>query len=441
MNPALPDFDLAFTDAELDRVFVISDPHFGHANIIKYCNRPFPDAATMDAALVANWNVTVPPDATVWVLGDMTVNPDKLGGLLARLHGRKVLVAGNHDQPHPVSLSNKGRRREQLADYARAFRDAGFDAVQLSGAFTLPDFGRVRVCHYPYSDGADWLRVRLPDDGETPLLHGHVHDKWRFKGRMLNAGVEVQDYRPITLREIRDLFRAERAAGWPTVGNPEAEKFPDAAVNPELPPEERLHVRRWFLVTGNGPLPELPGVGSRPVPAADGTALFEVWIDGSNPDMEFLWRRCYLSPALTLVGGQLLSPYPANRSPRLSADEQVGRLDRPHPREYWVLIEVPLFEAQAVAKYLHAGDPEPFEDEDRAASFARFTLPDGVKGTLKRTHRVDADRLKVPGTATADLLLEYPAGRSVSDSCRDAILFHRRLPLRERKPLTLLEPA
>lgn len=227
MNTDLPDFDREFTEDELDRVFVLADPHFGHANIIKYCHRPFADAATMDAALIANWNETVPADADVWVLGDMTIKPDKLGGLLARLNGRKVLVAGNHDQPHPVSLNNKGRRPEQLADYARAYCEAGFDAVHLFGAFTLPDFGRVRVCHYPYADGPDWLGVRFPDDGQTPLLHGHVHDKWRFNGRMLNAGVEVQDYRPITLRQVRDLFRAEREAGWPTVGPTDDEKVPD----------------------------------------------------------------------------------------------------------------------------------------------------------------------------------------------------------------------
>ena len=305
MSPALPDFDLAFTDAELDRVFVISDPHFGHANIIKYCNRPFPDAATMDAALVANWNATVPPDATVWVLGDMTIMPDKLGGLLARLHGRKVLVAGNHDQPHPVSLHNKGRRPEQLADYARAFRTAGFDAVHLSGAFALPDLGRVLVCHYPYSAGADWLRVRLPDDGETPLLHGHVHDKWRFKGRMLNAGVEVQDYRPFTLREIRDLFRAERAAGWPTLGEPDDERIPDAP--PDWATVDRLPVRRWFVVGEGAALPDLPGAECRTMTNGD-TTLLEVCIDGSHPDAELLWRRCYLSPALTLHNANATLP-------------------------------------------------------------------------------------------------------------------------------------
>lgn len=441
MNPTLLDFDVTFAEADLDRVFVVSDTHFGHANIIKYCGRPFPDAGEMDRHLVAKWNFTVPRDATVWHLGDVTIRPEKLAALLNQLNGRKILVAGNHDQPHPISVHNKGRLPEELAGYARAYRAAGFEAVHLCGAFTLPNFGRVLVCHYPYSGRPDWLRVRLPDDGVTPLLHGHVHDKWRFKGRMLNVGVEVQDYRPMSLREIRDAFRAERAAGWPTVGNSEIEKLPDAPANPEIPPEERLHVRRWFVVTGSGALPELPGAGSRTAPTADGTTLFDVWIDGTNPDMELLWRRCYLSQSLTHVATQLLSPHPANQRLRLSADEQIARLGEPYPREYWVRIEIPAHEAHELGKHLHAGDPEPVADEARAGNLARFALPDGVTGTLKRTYRTDSDRLKVPGSETSELLLAYPPGRPVSDSCRDAIQFHRRLPLREHKPLTLLEPA
>lgn len=322
MTADLLDFDDAFTDADLDRVFVVSDPHFGHANIIKYCHRPFADPDEMDRRLIAKWNFTVPPTATVWLLGDVTVKPEKLGSLLRQLNGRKILVAGNHDQPHPVSVNNKGRRPEELARYARAYREAGFDAVHLGGAFTLPDFGRVLVCHYPYSDPPDWLRVRFPDDGATPLLHGHVHDKWRFRGRMLNAGVEVQDYRPVSLREIRDRFRDERAAGWPTLGEPDDEKIPDAPAA-ALPLEKRMHARQWFIVADGASPPVLPGAGSR-THIIDGATLLEVWIDGSNPNAELLWRRCYLSPALTLAATQALSPQPGGAGPRQSAEERVS---------------------------------------------------------------------------------------------------------------------
>ncbi|WP_258934193.1 hypothetical protein [Nesterenkonia pannonica] len=49
--------------------FFTSDHHFGHANIIRYCDRPFADVAEMDEAMIDRWNETVSPDDEVWVLG------------------------------------------------------------------------------------------------------------------------------------------------------------------------------------------------------------------------------------------------------------------------------------------------------------------------------------------------------------------------------------
>ena len=46
-------------------VYYISDLHFGHANIIKLCNRPFSDVNEMNEALIANWNNKVTNGDTV----------------------------------------------------------------------------------------------------------------------------------------------------------------------------------------------------------------------------------------------------------------------------------------------------------------------------------------------------------------------------------------
>ncbi len=86
-----------------------ADLHLGHENIIRYCERPFADAQTMDRSLVQGWNHTVGADDTVWVLGDVALGKiSHTLPLVSSLSGRKLLVAGNHDR----CWAGHGRRAE-----------------------------------------------------------------------------------------------------------------------------------------------------------------------------------------------------------------------------------------------------------------------------------------------------------------------------------------
>ena len=52
-------------------VYFTADSHFGHANVIKHCNRPFTTLEEMNEALIANWNARVHKNDHVYIAGDL----------------------------------------------------------------------------------------------------------------------------------------------------------------------------------------------------------------------------------------------------------------------------------------------------------------------------------------------------------------------------------
>lgn len=181
------------------------DLHLGHQNIIKYCGRPFADVDSMNRALIDNWNDTVTDDDTVYVVGDYALGKiaDTLP-LAAELRGHKILVAGNHDR---CWLGN-GRRAE---GWTERYLDAGFEQV-IQGPTRVEIGDRtVLVCHFPYrgdSQSHDRFVDHRPVDRGAWLLHGHVHEKWAQHGRMINVGVDANQFRPVSLATIADLIAA-----------------------------------------------------------------------------------------------------------------------------------------------------------------------------------------------------------------------------------------
>jgi calcineurin-like phosphoesterase family protein len=179
-----------------------ADLHFGHKNIIKYCDRPWATAEAMDAGLIERWNSVVGPDDTVWVLGDVALSPKAIGRV-ADLNGTKFLVAGNHDA---CWEAHRGHRR--MAD---VYRDAGFAEVYATGIVDQHVIAgqQVRLAHLPYQGdhkAEDRYADRRPIDDGRPLVCGHVHTLWRTDGRQLNVGVDVWDYTPVSAEVVGELI-------------------------------------------------------------------------------------------------------------------------------------------------------------------------------------------------------------------------------------------
>lgn len=52
-------------------IYFTADTHFGHKNVIRFCDRPFASAEEMDEVMIKNWNSRVRGKDIVYILGDM----------------------------------------------------------------------------------------------------------------------------------------------------------------------------------------------------------------------------------------------------------------------------------------------------------------------------------------------------------------------------------
>jgi calcineurin-like phosphoesterase family protein len=185
------------------RRWFTSDLHFGHANILRYCDRPFAGVEEMNDWLVEAWNETVATQDEVWVLGDVAMGKlDVTLDNVGRLNGRIRLLVGNHDRPFDQT-------GEALQRWEARYLDAGFTSIH--HGTTIIDLGGVEVLlsHFPYTGDSrqeDRFAERRPADTGGWLLHGHVHEVWRQRGRMLNVGVDAWGGRPVGERALVGLI-------------------------------------------------------------------------------------------------------------------------------------------------------------------------------------------------------------------------------------------
>lgn len=186
-----------------------ADLHLGHSNIIGYCDRPFADIDDMNRALINNWNEAVAEDDTIWFVGDFALGRiAETLPLVAELTGHKILIAGNHDR----CWAGHGRRAES---WSERYLDAGFAEI-IQGSKKIK-IGRAKavLCHFPYQgDSHDHDRFvnHRPIDKGAWLLHGHVHERWAQHGRMINVGVDANEFRPVDEATIADRIAAGPAS-------------------------------------------------------------------------------------------------------------------------------------------------------------------------------------------------------------------------------------
>jgi calcineurin-like phosphoesterase family protein len=168
--------------------FFTSDTHFGHANIIKYCNRPYADAAEMDEALIRNWNSVVGRDDTVFHLGDFAVGGGPAAPYLSRLNGTIYFCLGNHDK--------------RLITHYGYF---GFESILPHIREVTIEKQKIVLCHYAMkvwngSHKGDWQ------------LYGHSHGTLPDDPTALSCdvGVDCWNYFPVSMEQLRAKMKTKK---------------------------------------------------------------------------------------------------------------------------------------------------------------------------------------------------------------------------------------
>ena len=178
-------------DREKMKEFYTADLHLGHANIIKYCGRPFKNINHMNKELIRRWNERVKPEDIVYHIGDFCFKNSKGGkkgeGLQTsaqewekKLNGKIIFIKGNHDRNNSTK-------------------------THIHSLVINIDNKLINLVHNP---------AHFDNRFDINFI-GHVHEKWQIQRKLsaftfvdcINVGVDVWNFYPVTYEEIIKRYK------------------------------------------------------------------------------------------------------------------------------------------------------------------------------------------------------------------------------------------
>lgn len=163
-------------------IWVVSDTHFNHANILNFKDDKnsyfrgdiFKDVDHMNDCMISNWNSVVKPGDKVYHLGDVFFgDKESFKKLWPRLNGSKRLVVGNHDD---IKFLSSGGFFNKVCMW-RIFRE--FDMV---------------LTHVPIHESS-FRKVSFN-------VHGHIHEKPSPTNKHFCVSVEQINYTPVNIEDL-----------------------------------------------------------------------------------------------------------------------------------------------------------------------------------------------------------------------------------------------
>ena len=164
--------------------FFTADEHYGHANVIRFCKRPFTDVNDMTERLIENHNAVVRKGDCVYHCGDMfwrTVSIPEANRIMDRLNGKHYLLVGNHDE---VAKAIAGR----------------FEWVRECALIHAPT--RVWCSHYAHRSWPDSHKFSYH-------VYGHTHNELSDYRYSTDVGVDTKGYAPFSYDQLTAYMAAK----------------------------------------------------------------------------------------------------------------------------------------------------------------------------------------------------------------------------------------
>lgn len=204
-------------------LFIVSDTHFSHKNILKYepvrlsvldTVNSDNDIANVDIKFIELWNSVVSPKDHVLHLGDFVFGNSLNFNNISKLNGVIHLVPGNHDYTKLAKYRSLGI---DVLEHVIIFTYSGFILHKsltnnINGIICNVNNKRIMFSHYPvvendiHNNRDLSITKELYDlfvSNECDLnIHGHIHSKVINDYRLVNVCVEHINFKPIKLGEL-----------------------------------------------------------------------------------------------------------------------------------------------------------------------------------------------------------------------------------------------
>lgn len=156
------------------KYFFTADEHYGHHNIIEYCDRPFKAIDEMNDTIIANHNAVVSEKDTVIHAGDFTLRGKRYAEhMISQLEGNHIFIRGSHDYWLPKTHTQIWERK-------------------VIGMYIV-------VCHYA-------MRTWPRSHHGSIQLYGHSHGKLEPIGLQYDVGVDNNDFYPVSDEQIKKIM-------------------------------------------------------------------------------------------------------------------------------------------------------------------------------------------------------------------------------------------